>query len=268
MSTGDLTKQKISDPKPSKGIDSTTKGFVTITPLFNYYLFDAPIAYSSLLKSTLQTWSIDCAKTVFNSRQVHREWQWWLNQAFQSSQTHDALLYLLLNGIKDRRFIDESIVYGKDLIKHAVVQDSVIQASKQMTVDVLINEPRVVSASLDLCKWFVQDAAVYEITKEFMKANCLRDDVYDVMMWQLACGSCDGLAGLSPDNTPVRNSMQQLGFDLLQEPAIMDEAKHNYLIKPLANTFTLGIYGMMKPSSKGIDLQSAKTESDTKKDDE
>lgn len=59
--------------------------FVTITPLFNYYLFDAPIAYSTTLKSTLQSWSIDCAKTVFNSRQVHREWQWWLNQAFQSS---------------------------------------------------------------------------------------------------------------------------------------------------------------------------------------
>ena len=77
-----------------------------------------------------------------------------------------------------------------------------------MTVDVLINEPRVVSASLDLCKWFVQDATVYEITKEFMKSNCLREDVYDVMMWQLACGSCDGLAGLSPDDTPVRNSMQ------------------------------------------------------------
>jgi len=58
-----------------------------------------------------------------------------------------------------------------------------------------------------------------------MQANCLRDDVYDVMMWQLACAGSDGLAGLSPEDTPVRNSMQQLGFDLLEEPAIIDEAK-------------------------------------------
>ena len=92
---------------------------------------------------------------MFNSRQVHREWQEWLNQAFQSTQTHNALLYLLINGIKDERFVDESIIYGKDLIKHAVVQDEVISASKQLTLDVLINEPRVVDASLSLCKWFV-----------------------------------------------------------------------------------------------------------------
>lgn len=53
---------------------------------------------------------------MFNSGQVHREWQGWLSRAFQDSQTHNALLYLLLNGIKDKRFVDESIVYGKDLI--------------------------------------------------------------------------------------------------------------------------------------------------------
>ena len=52
-----------------------------------------------------------------------------------------------------------------------------------MTKDVLINEPRVVSASLELCKWFVQDKDVYEITKEYMKGVCLRNDIYDVMIW-------------------------------------------------------------------------------------
>ena len=86
---------------------------------------------------------------------MHREWQDWLNRAFQETQTHNALLYLLINGIKDKRFVDESIIYGKDLIKHAVVQPSVIDSSLQMTKDVLINEPRVVDASLELCKWFV-----------------------------------------------------------------------------------------------------------------
>ena len=117
-----------------------------------------------------------------------------------------------------------------------------------MTVDVLINEPRVVSASLDLCKWFVQDPAVYEITKEFMKANCLREDVFDIMMWQISCATCDGLTGLTPEDTPVRNRLQSFGFELMQVPAIVDLAKHNYVIQPLANTFTLGIYGLVAPA--------------------
>ncbi len=93
-----------------------------------------------------------------------------------------------------------------------------------MTVDVLINEPRVVSASLDLCKWFVHEETVYELTKDFMRNVCLRDNVYDMMCWQMACASFDGLQGLSPDETPVRNSMQQLGFDVLANEKIAELA--------------------------------------------
>lgn len=128
-----------------------------------------------------------------------------------------------------------------------MVQPSVLDASKQMTIDVLINEPRVVSASLDLCKWFVQDSAVYEITKDYMQQVCLRDDVYDTMTWQLACAAFDGLQGLSPEDTPVRNMMQQLGFDLLASPEIGEHAIHNYLYMPVFNTLTLGIYGLVAP---------------------
>jgi len=94
------------------------------------------------------------------------------------------------------------------LIKHAVVQEEVTDASLQMLKDVLIDEPRVVSASLDLCKWFVRDPVVYELTKEFMKGVCLRDDVYDTIIWQGACASFDGIQGLRPNETPVRNAMQ------------------------------------------------------------
>ena len=64
-----------------------------------------------------------------------------------------------------------------------------------MTKEVLINEPRVVSASLDLCKWFIKNEEVFEITREYMKGVSLRDDVYDVMLWQLSCSSSDAIAG-------------------------------------------------------------------------
>ena len=95
------------------------------------------------------------AISILNSTQVHDQWMGWLNRAFQHGQTHDALLYLLINGIKDTRFVNESIEYGKDLIFHAVRQPDVLDASRQMTVDVLVNEARVVKEAVELCKWFV-----------------------------------------------------------------------------------------------------------------
>ena len=124
-SSGTTTKIDDVTPKPTTIMQSNPRRFATNLPLFSsqYSWFDEAqiAAYSTAVKSSLQTWSIDCAKAVFNSRQVHREWQGWLSQAFQATQTHNALLFLLLNGIKDQRFVDESIIYGKDLIKHAVV---------------------------------------------------------------------------------------------------------------------------------------------------
>ena len=118
-----------------------------------------------------------------------------------------------------------------------------------MTKDVLINEPRVVSASFELCKWFVQDKDVYEITKEYMKGVCLRNDIYDVMIWQLACASTDAIAGEGDeeDQCPVRMSMQQLGFDLMAQAEFLETCKQQFVYQTLANTFTLGIYGMVTP---------------------
>ena len=62
-------------------------------------------------------------------------------------------------------------------------QSPVIEASKQMSINVLINEPRVVQQAVELCKWFVLHDDVYNISKEYMSSMCLRDDVFDIMTW-------------------------------------------------------------------------------------
>ena len=46
---------------------------------------------------------------------------------------------------------------------------------------------------MDLLKWFVLNDRVYSITKDYMSNMCLREDVFDVMMWQLAAGAMDAL---------------------------------------------------------------------------
>ena len=40
--------------------------------------------------------------------------------------------------------------------------------------------------------------------------------------------------------------MQQLGFDLMVNPEFIETCKKQYFYQPLANTFTLGIYGMVQ----------------------
>ena len=80
-----------------------------------------------------------------------------------------------------------------------------------MIVDCLVNEPRVVNQSIELCKWHVLHPEVYEIMRVYMRDLCLRDDVYDVMLWQMACGSADCIRG-KEDDTTFRNAAQLVGF--------------------------------------------------------
>ena len=42
--------------------------------------------------------------------------------------------------------------------------------------------------------------------------------------------------------------MQQFGFNLMANEAIQSVAMRHYVYMPLANTFTLGIYGLVAPS--------------------
>ena len=196
------------------------------------------------------------AKTFLNCSHVHDQWIGWLNQAFQHKQTHDALLDLLINGIKDPRFVNESIVYGKDLVFHAVKQQSVIDASRDMSVNVLVNEKRVVDQAVELCKWFVLNDSVYQISKDYMSAMCLRADVFDVMMWQLACGAMDALQGEgdSEETTPVRTCMMRVGMGYIARPEFQAAATSSFLHFPVIDTLTLGMYALASPKQEAFAL--------------
>ena len=52
-----------------------------------------------------------------------------------------------------------------------------------MTKEVLINDSRSIKAELELCKWFVRDPVVFQLTRDFMQKVSLRNDVFDIMTW-------------------------------------------------------------------------------------
>ena len=83
--------------------------------------------------------------------------------------------------------------YGQDLVECAFSSKAVEKASGEMIYDVLCKEPRVQRAAYELCVWYVQDQRTIDLSSQLMCNVHLRSDVCDVMSWQVACASFDGV---------------------------------------------------------------------------
>lgn len=59
---------------------------------------------------------------------------------FKNKVVHDALLFMLKNGVKDQRFVQDSKIYGIDLISKAIVSPAVTQSMKNLVVETFCKE--------------------------------------------------------------------------------------------------------------------------------
>jgi hypothetical protein len=66
----------------------------------------------------------------------------------------------------------------------------------------------------------------------------MRPEVVDVMGWQMACASCDGV-----QTDEFRTGCYEQGLSAVSDPEVGQAGKHAFLFSPIANTFTLGFYG-------------------------
>ena len=125
-----------------------------------------------------------------------------------------------------------------------------------MSINVLVKEQRVIDQTVDLLKWFVLNDRVYNITKDYMSNMCLKEDVFDVMMWQLACGAMDALQGEgdTEEETPVRTTMMRVGMDFIARPEFQAAATASFLHFPVIDTLTLGMYSIVSPKQPAFAL--------------
>ena len=65
----------------------------------------------------------------------------------------------------------------------------------------------------------------------------LRSDVCDVMSWQVACASFDGC-----QTDKFRYVTYWGGLNAVSSPIVAATAKHEMIVRPLANTWTFGLY--------------------------
>lgn len=192
---------------------------------------------------------------VLDSKPVEAEWLGWLDRAFQHSQTHDALLFLLINGIKDNRFLDEVIPKSIDLLQYSFNQRRCLDATKDMTVDCLVNEPRVVNESLELCKWFVSQDVNKSIVAQYMIDLAFRPDMWDMECWRMSCAGYDGVTSSQFINDVTTNFAKVCNSD-----KVVMGSKDALLYKPLMSTMTLGMYNNGHAAENSLDLTSTGTE--------
>ena len=84
-----------------------------------------------------------------------------------------------------------------------------------------------------------------------MSAMSLREDVFDVEMWAIACSAFDALKGEgeTEETTPVRTTMMKSGMKCLSNERSIEAFKSAYMVFPVVDTLTLGIYGLVQPGT-------------------
>jgi putative exporter of polyketide antibiotics len=65
----------------------------------------------------------------------------------------------------------------------------------------------------------------------------LRKDVMDIMLWQLKCGCFDSVT-----TSAVRTAMFNRGLKTILTEQVMNGGRNELFVKPLADTFTFGLY--------------------------
>lgn len=146
---------------------------------------------------------------------------------------------MLINGIKDNRFLDEVIPKSIDFLQYSFSQKRCLDATKQMTVDCLVNEPRVVNESLELCKWFISQDVNKSIVAQYMIDLGFRPDMWDMECWRMKCAGYDGVTSNQFIYDVTSNFLKVCNSD-----KVVSGSKDAFLYAPLMNTMSLGMYNI------------------------
>ena len=88
----------------------------------------------------LQTYMGGVIGEVLADERVNKHGLDFLDRAFRHPQTHEAGQFLLINVLKDPRFINQSRVFGTDLISWVIMQDPAQEEFKKLVVRTLQDE--------------------------------------------------------------------------------------------------------------------------------
>ena len=134
---------------------------------------------------------------------------WWV-RVFQTEKILDALIWLLLTGVKSDTFIEASSSFGLEWIKNCVIEPKVITAAADLNIKTFTQDDDVITQAADLCSWFAIQDRTQDLAIKIAKNVCLRDETYDILMWQIANGCSDALTSYQTKTLATDTSLGQL----------------------------------------------------------
>ena len=125
-----------------------------------------------------------------------------LDRMFRHPQTHEAGQFLLINVLKDPRFINQSRVFGTDLISWVIMQDPAQEEFKKLVVRTLQDES-VKNETIKVLEYITQQKETEDIMATYMKTVFLRKDVLDNLTQVLIGGAVNALEDQRTQDTFV-----------------------------------------------------------------
>ena len=129
---------------------------------------------------------------VLADEKVNKHGLDFLDRAFRHPQTHEAGQFLLINVLKDPRFINQSRIFGTDLITWVIKQDPAQEEFKKLIVRTLQDES-VKQETVNVLKYLTEQPETEEIMAMYMKTVFLRKDVMDNLTQLLIGGAVSAM---------------------------------------------------------------------------
>lgn len=79
-------------------------------------------------------------RDISGSKPVQKEGISYLERMFKNKTVHDSLIVLLKGAVRDRRFLDDSKVFGIDWIKYTVASQESKNALKDMVANTFVKD--------------------------------------------------------------------------------------------------------------------------------
>lgn len=206
-----------------------------------------PFSDFKSLKKYLRACLTNIVVDIVAGKQVQKEGLSYLERMFKAKQVHSSLITLLKGGVKDSRFVDQSKRFGIDWIQYTITSAESKTTLKDLVSATFVRDRRVQQQGADLCKWFVVQPRSKEYTKEICQKACLRTETFDAMINQLKTGG-----SLASRSQEARQGLNAAFLSTMAQPDVSSGIMSKLVYRPLANTFTLGLYSYIASAEAAL----------------
>ena len=151
----------------------------------------------------------------------------YIDQTFQETEVHRAILEVLVSSLKEDTFVAESRQFGIDLINEALNDQEFKDVLKNSSIEV-VQDKSVKNASIDLMKDLVNHNTIQYFTKSMMNDAITKTGAIDVLQDSMVEGVIMAVKRSETNDHIGKLFKRVSSIDLVQE-----EAKKSVLYKNL-----------------------------------